>query len=237
MGVLDRLDHELRSLVSNRAERRYDEALGLTTGGRHGHSAEAETQDAFEHAGIYQGVSPKRFAELVAALPLDPAQTTFIDHGSGKGKALLLAADHGFRRVIGVEFAPDLAELGARNARAYAAARPGAPPIESICADSGSWELPAEPTLLFLYNPFDAVVMERVVAATDASLRAHPRPLHVVYLNPKHPEPWTRSTELEPLPLPPHVLQPPALRRFRGIRGHEHGQDLAAVVLRARRAA
>jgi len=39
----------------------------------------------------------------MATVPLEPAESTFVDLGSGRGRALFFAARTGFHRVIGVE--------------------------------------------------------------------------------------------------------------------------------------
>ena len=62
----------------------------------------------------YQPVPPEQFREMMAALAvyLDQvsnfSQFTFIDIGSGKGRALLLATEYGFSRIIGIELLPEL---------------------------------------------------------------------------------------------------------------------------------
>jgi SAM-dependent methyltransferase len=232
--VLRRLDHELRSLVSDRRERSYDRGLGIETFGRHGHAAVAMARPEFEHAGIYQGAPAERFRALMTSLPISPAHATFIDLGCGKGKALFLAADMRFRRVIGVEFAPDLAATAEKNARAYAAARPEAPRVEIVCTDAGDYELPPEPTVLFLYNPFDEHVMARVCATIDRSLAQQPRSLFVVYLNPLQARALDAARHIRRMAVHARLLDPGPAKLFRGLRRHEHGGDLQAVIYEAR---
>jgi SAM-dependent methyltransferase len=231
--LLRRLDHELRSAFSARNERSYDRRLGIVTSGLQDHSRSATARPEVHHAETYQAVPPRRFRALMAAVPLAPAEATFIDLGCGKGKALFMAAELGFRRVIGVEFAPDLVAVGEANADAFAAARPGAPPVEIVCADAGSYELPAEPTVLFLYNPFDEVVVARVRENVDRSLSEHPRQLYVVYLNSLHASVLDASRQLRRMSLDAELLKPARPQLFRDLRRHEHGGDLEAVFYEA----
>jgi predicted RNA methylase len=42
-------------------------------------------------------------------------ETTFVDIGSGKGRALIIAAEYAFKRIIGVEYSPSLATICRRN--------------------------------------------------------------------------------------------------------------------------
>ena len=46
------------------------------------------------------------------------------------------------------------------------------------------FNLPNEPTILYLYNPFQARLWDRVIANIEMSLRDHPRDLWVIYANP-----------------------------------------------------
>ena len=55
----------------------------------------------------YMPTHSKPFRKLVRELDL-PRDKVFVDLGSGKGKVLILAAQCGFKRVVGVEFSRDL---------------------------------------------------------------------------------------------------------------------------------
>jgi hypothetical protein len=50
--------------------------------------------------------------------------------------------------------------------------------------DAAAYEIPAEPTVFFLYNPFRPPVMRQVVGNIRASLDRKPRPTVVIYYNP-----------------------------------------------------
>ncbi|MCW2968554.1 MAG: hypothetical protein JWM71_2326 [Solirubrobacteraceae bacterium] len=227
---IHRLDHELRMVSSRRGERRFDRSLGVSTAGISEASANAPADPLSVHAVHYQGVPVRRLTAILEALPIEPGETTFVDYGCGKGKALLLAAMRGFRRVIGVEFAPGLAAVAQRNAEVLARARPDAARVEVACLDAAEYGLPVEPTVLFLYNPFDDVVMRRVAAAVDRSLAEDPRPMLVVYLHPCDPEPWDRAPRLSPLPVAQGLACPEQPGLFRRLRRYERGSDLGLNV-------
>jgi hypothetical protein len=57
----------------------------------------------------------------MAALPWRPEDFTVIDFGSGKGRALIVASECPFRRIIGVEFALELHRDAQQNIRAVSA--------------------------------------------------------------------------------------------------------------------
>lgn len=77
----------------------------------------------------------------------------FVDLGSGKGRVVLQAARFPFRRVIGVEIAPELTEIAHAN---IAASRDGlrCQEIELVTADVLEYRLPPDVTVAYLYNPF-----------------------------------------------------------------------------------
>src|ERR1700754_2580229 len=63
----------------------------------------------------YYGISASGFDPIFEALNLDWQRFTFVDLGSGKGRALLLASRFPFRRIVGVEIAPELSRVAAAN--------------------------------------------------------------------------------------------------------------------------
>ncbi len=63
----------------------------------------------------YMGTNPKHFEAMLHQLPIDRSTYSFVDLRCGKGTALFLASEAGFRRVIGVELVPDLLDAARRN--------------------------------------------------------------------------------------------------------------------------
>jgi SAM-dependent methyltransferase len=108
----------------------------------------------------------------------------FIDLGSGKGRTLLMASAYPFRRIVGVELLPALHQIAEENLRNYRSESQQCFALESICADAAEFPFPAEPTVLYLFNPFPEAGLRRVMANLEQSLRANPRPVYVLYHNP-----------------------------------------------------
>jgi predicted RNA methylase len=127
----------------------------------------------------------RKFAAILRALPVDPAEYTFVDLGSGKGAALVLAAKHGYGRLVGVEVDGDLVEVAQRNLRSLRRHRPDlVDRIELVRQDAGEYAWPAGPTVVYLFNPFGERTLRAVLAQLEASLRSAPRPVLIVYVNP-----------------------------------------------------
>lgn len=77
----------------------------------------------------------------------------FVDLGSGKGKALLMAARLPYRRVVGVEIDGELVESAQNNlARDRRRSRAGS--VEMEVADILDWPIPDDATTIFMFNPF-----------------------------------------------------------------------------------
>ena len=111
---------------------------------------------------------------ILDALADIPRHVTFVDLGSGKGRALIVAARLGFARVIGVEFVSELAEISRRNLQITGLL------ATVIVADAGEWKPPTGPLCLYLYSPFSYEVMRRVAGEIN---NRHDE-TWVVYLNP-----------------------------------------------------
>lgn len=123
--------------------------------------------------------------ELAPAAPLE--ETVFLDVGAGKGRALLLAAAYPFLRVEGIELNPALAEIAAINlAKRQALDDETLAPSTVACADATRHPLPPEPTLAFLFHPFERTVLRRFLRHAEQSLAQHPRPFDLAYVNAEH---------------------------------------------------
>jgi SAM-dependent methyltransferase len=108
----------------------------------------------------------------------------FLDLGSGKGRTLLMASDYPFRRIVGVELLPALNQTAQDNLGKYRSESRKCFALESICADATGFPFPAEPTVLYLFNPFPESGLRRMMGNLEQSLQAHPRSVYVLYHNP-----------------------------------------------------
>jgi SAM-dependent methyltransferase len=172
----------------------------------------------------YETTSEAAIRLPLDSLGLDFDEFVFLDLGCGKGKPLLVAATYPFRRVIGVDISPACIAVARRNLAGYGPERIDPARVELRVGDAEDVELPEEPLVLYLYNPFPGAVLERVVARLEASLRARPRPAALVYVNPHALAAVTRSGLWERVPTIAERMPAAAA----GLRAHER----AAVFLR-----
>jgi SAM-dependent methyltransferase len=136
----------------------------------------------------YQPTESALFHEMLDALHQqthsDFRDFVFLDLGSGKGRTLLMAADYPFRRIVGVELLPALHQAAQDNLSKYRGESQKCFLLESICADATEFPFPAEPTVLYLFNPFPEAGLRRMIANLEQSLLTHPRAVYVLYHNP-----------------------------------------------------
>lgn len=143
------------------------------------------------HSCWYEAVAVADFDAIMAKVDIPVEGTTFVDLGSGMGRALLLAADLPFKRIVGVEFGRELHDVAVENFATRARKAGPDDRIELIHGDATKHAVPAGPVLYFVYNSFRPPVLTEVVRNIHASWKADPRPLRFIYLNPQHADELT----------------------------------------------
>ena len=131
----------------------------------------------------YQPTDAELFREMMDALNLDSSRFTFVDLGSGKGRTLLMASEYPFRRIVGVELLPELNSLAQKNIAAFKSDAQRCFALESVCSDAREYEFPAEPLLVYLFNPLLETGLRQVVANLERWFEELPRAVVVLYHN------------------------------------------------------
>ena len=117
-----------------------------------------------------------------------PKDSTFVDFGCGKGRVLLVASDYGFKRVVGIEFSPQLCEQARRNLAIYRGKTGTRSDVEIVECDVLDYKIRDDETTFFFFNPFDAGVMGQVLSNIVASHKKHPRRIWLIYHYPEFGE-------------------------------------------------
>lgn len=142
----------------------------------------------------YQTTSTFEILRVLESPLIKARDFAFVDIGSGKGKVLIVARELGFRRLIGIEIAPELH----RRAELNLARQPtGKVAVELRCEDIEDFELPEGPTFFYMYNSLSESSLARFLARLDESLRRSPRPLLFAYVNPVFRELCDRAPFLQ----------------------------------------
>jgi hypothetical protein len=140
------------------------------------------------HATAYYGVAPSVFHKLMQrwqrSNPSAPiTDFNFIDMGAGMGRAVLLAAEMPFHGVVGVELHPTLARIARGNLRQWRTFGRVHAPTRIRCCDAVELAFPKGPTLLFLFNPFGAPVLRRMLKRIAQDFASRPGQLDLIYIN------------------------------------------------------
>jgi SAM-dependent methyltransferase len=171
---------------SYQAQHPFDAEHGVETGGLMYELHSGHQHDMYNNG--YFAVAPSVFHAVMQTLHerlhVDFSRFSFVDLGSGKGRALLLAASYPFREIIGVEISPELDSVARANIARFAASH-SQHHIVSIQGDAADFRWPTTPLLVYIWNSFTEPVMEQVFRNLESSLTEVPRQLYVVYIHPE----------------------------------------------------
>jgi len=183
------------------------------------------TSAKVEELTAYYGVAPSILHGLLDiwlyhTSPQPIEKTVFLDVGAGKGRAMLLASQFPFLRVEGVELNPILASIAQANISLWhndlqAAALS---PFALHHADATTHPLPPEPTLAFLFHPFELPILRRFLRHVESSQAAHSKPFDLLYANAEHGSLLDRHPAFTRLWMGPVAMTPA-----------DHLADLAAI--------
>lgn len=159
----------------------FDRKFGVDTSGIVTVASMEVSSPNYVYGVYYKASKPEELQEVLQAIPLQHDQFTFVDFGSGKGLALLVASLFPFRKIIGVEFAADLHRTAEANIQAFHADGIRCRDVQSVHGDAAEWPVASGPLLCYFYEPFEAPVLSRTVARLEASWTISPRPIVLIY--------------------------------------------------------
>jgi len=215
-----------REATNRRIDEEFDRRHDVDTGGDVSPGPADVIGQNWKLSNRYAAVGPAEFSEGMSHVSLAYPEFTFIDFGSGKGRGLLLASELPFRKIIGVEFCPELNRIARQNLRRYPAAARRNGDIEIVDADAATFRIPSGPLLLFLNNPFAEALMSKVAQNVADAFRRETRRIVVLYFWPFHANIWDEAGFLKRIrqtpaifdtdPItPPAQARPPVSRRVK----------------------
>lgn len=110
---------------------------------------------------------------------------SFIDIGCGKGRALMLASEMPFRRIIGVELNPDLTAIAEKNIAAWKNRPHPCVDIEVLNLDALEAPIPDGPAAVYIYNSFNLYVMLPFLDRLRQLALHRPAPIDLIYAQPQ----------------------------------------------------
>jgi hypothetical protein len=185
--ALPRIPSACTALLNRVSDVVWEKRFNIATAGRR----EIAQADAVH----YEPLPYYAVFKIMQRLALGP-QDVFVDVGSGMGRAVCVAASHTIAGVLGVEIDSELNVIAAANAMRM---RGRQTPIRLHCQSATEFDY-SEATVLWIFNPFGAATMRRVLERLRASWETKPRPLRIAYINATcahlfAAEPWLEIAE------------------------------------------
>jgi hypothetical protein len=102
-----------------------------------------------------------------------------------------MAAAYGFSDIIGIDLSKKLCDNAANVCRVINTKYPDIS-ITIECADARHYCIPEKVGVIFLFNPFDTIVMDEFIKKVSESLYRKNRPLKILYANPQCKQQWLK---------------------------------------------
>ena len=167
-----RLSHRVATRYRRLANRILDRGLDTSVGRR---EPEHDHPDRFIYVPSDWHVLPRALRYIGVS-----SQDTFVDFGCGTGRILHQAAKRPFRRVIGVEISPALAEIARRNLEARRG-RHRCGSVEIVVSDVADYPVPDDLTIGYLYSPVKNEAFDALLESIIDSIDRKPRRVRLIY--------------------------------------------------------
>jgi len=128
---------------------------------------------------------------------------SFVDYGAGKGRALLMASQHPFTAVGGIEFAEELHDNATMNIAQFPRSRMKCRNVECALDDVVNITPVEGEAVHYFFNPFSAEVFTDVLQGIVTSYHAKPRRLYVILVDMDVGELMHRTGVFREMQLPP----------------------------------
>jgi SAM-dependent methyltransferase len=207
-GIVRRAVFQIRKTINVAVDRRFDRKHCVDTCGLIISRKVPTSSTNKKYGHEYAAVAAKTFRAMLDAIPGDIGNYSFVDYGCGKGRALLLAAERPFRRVIGVEYSRPLAEIAKQNFSTYRNAPIRCKSYEVLHVDATQYVPPTEPAVLFFFSPFKISVLKRVLDRIAQSYFSSPRATVILFVEDEDTLPipvdlFQATKFLQPVEVPP----------------------------------
>jgi SAM-dependent methyltransferase len=170
--------------TSKFADRFFDSRYGTETSALVENAAMSDvTSDNLSRGIRYEPTRALPFRRVLRAARI-PTDGVFVDMGCGKGRVCMLAIEHGFARVVGIDYSPRLCELSRKNLEIFKQRTGRRFEADIRVVDAVNYAFAGDETVLYLFNPFDGAILGQVIEPLLASLAQRPREVWIVYHNP-----------------------------------------------------
>ena len=142
-----------------------------------------------KHFSLYEPVNYFTLTRMFDYLNTNDVKSALLDVGCGRGRVLAVGAAYGFKEMIGIDFSEKLCEEAREVMEGVKEAHPGLA-TTITCIDARDYDIPDTVGVIFLFNPFDDLVMESFIDNVFESLYRKERPLKILYANPQFKQLW-----------------------------------------------
>lgn len=125
-----------------------------------------------EHATIYMPASYDLLETVFGKLDISSFNHV-IDIGSGKGRPLCVAAHLGVQKVTGIDFSKEFCEAAKFNLQKTQQSFPNLQ-FKIYNNDAFYFEIEDDVDCIFMFNPFDEIIMSGVIENIEISLENNP---------------------------------------------------------------
>jgi SAM-dependent methyltransferase len=165
-----------------------EKQFGIRTIGIDNLTADVSKEDR-KHAAMYEPVNYYTATWLFDHLQPDDLQTSLLDVGCGKGRILAIGAAYGFKDLTGIDISPKLCQK-TRQATTILHQQYQNITTTITCVNARDYDITDTTGVIFLFNPFDDVVMKEFIQKVEESLARKPRPIKILYANPQCKQQW-----------------------------------------------
>jgi len=135
------------------------------------------------HSTIYMPVNYYMLEKMMTEINQVAHNKTFLDIGCGKGRAMAVAAHYGFKKISGIDISKEFVDETRENLKTVKEKFPDVK-FDVILQDAFYYQIPIDLSVIFIFNPFDEIIMSGVVENILISQEKKPRTIWVIYINP-----------------------------------------------------
>jgi SAM-dependent methyltransferase len=128
----------------------------------------------------YSPVHYKHIFNMLKKLRIETINSTLLDYGCGKGRAIIIAAAFQYKKIIGVEIS-DLIHVAKNNIDKGKHRKTDN--IELKHCDATAYNVPAEVNVIYFFNPFRGAILESVTRNIYSSFMDTPRKIYIIFFN------------------------------------------------------
>ncbi len=141
------------------------------------------TEGDISKSSPYEAVSYFLLEKMLTLFRMISNQTSIVDLGCGRGRVMAAAAHFGFTSITGIDFAKELCEEAEKN-MLKTQLRFKNIKWEVLCKDVLNYDIQANDSVFFMFNPFEKEILNKFLGKIEVSLKEFPRIIWFLYASP-----------------------------------------------------